>query len=74
MAHTNPFPPMVLLPNGLLDTQARGSYAAIFERNEQQSPLLRLPGELRNRIWELLLPGGHQIYFAMRNTGGDTLN
>ncbi|KAF2192808.1 hypothetical protein K469DRAFT_621457 [Zopfia rhizophila CBS 207.26] len=35
--------------------------AKIFEHNQKMSPLLRLPGELRNHIYELIL-GGKVIY------------
>jgi len=37
-------------------------------RNQQDSPLLRLPGELRNRIYEYAL-GDFQIFFKDRSVG-----
>ncbi|KAL5459142.1 hypothetical protein PMIN06_002993 [Paraphaeosphaeria minitans] len=37
--------------NGMLDPTPRGTCIPIFERNQEQSPLLRLPGELRNKIY-----------------------
>ncbi|OAG09062.1 uncharacterized protein CC84DRAFT_1174433 [Paraphaeosphaeria sporulosa] len=37
--------------NGMLDPTPRGACIPVFERNQQQSPFLRLPGEIRNKIY-----------------------
>ncbi|KAF2118238.1 hypothetical protein BDV96DRAFT_643493 [Lophiotrema nucula] len=43
---------VILLPNGMLDARPRGEYVKIFEKNRLESPLLKLPAELRNRVYE----------------------
>ncbi|USP77329.1 hypothetical protein yc1106_04603 [Curvularia clavata] len=55
------------LKNGLLrtDVSARSELLQIAKRNSTESPLLRLPPELRNLIWEHVL-GHHDI---MINSG-----
>ncbi|KAF3035164.1 hypothetical protein E8E11_004184 [Didymella keratinophila] len=43
-------------PKGLVDTTPKTlHHTDIAERNAQESPLLRLPAELRNRIWTYVL-------------------
>ncbi|KAF3046619.1 hypothetical protein E8E12_011254 [Didymella heteroderae] len=50
--------PVRRLENGMLDvTRKSGKHVKAIKANSQ-SPLLRLPPELRNRIWEYTL-GGH---------------
>ncbi|KAK3072504.1 hypothetical protein LTR53_006686 [Teratosphaeriaceae sp. CCFEE 6253] len=42
-----------------------GAQKKIYDRNAETSPLLRLPPELRNRIWHLLL-GGQVVHITTR--------
>ncbi|KAH3968827.1 hypothetical protein HBI81_129500 [Parastagonospora nodorum] len=48
------------LENGLIDVTPTGDYIAITERNSTESPLLRLPAEIRNIIFEYVV-SGHTI-------------
>ncbi|KAH4935014.1 hypothetical protein HBI79_080140 [Parastagonospora nodorum] len=45
--------------NGMLNVTPKGGELELVEAN-QDSPLLRLPGELRSRIWEYVL-GGYEL-------------
>lgn len=60
----NDFPKSKKLRLGLLNTQesvtSDDRQKPIMERNRAASPLLRLPPEVRNRIYEFVL-GGHRI-------------
>ncbi|KAF1969829.1 hypothetical protein BU23DRAFT_557247 [Bimuria novae-zelandiae CBS 107.79] len=55
-------------PNGLLDVDRKqGKYFQKAQRNQRVSLLLRLPLELRNRIWELTLGG--QVFVVEARSG-----
>ncbi|KAF1997456.1 hypothetical protein P154DRAFT_578877 [Amniculicola lignicola CBS 123094] len=43
--------------NGMLNVSARGKYITTTKKNEQDSPLLRLPAEIRNTIYGYVLGG-----------------
>ncbi|KAJ4345795.1 uncharacterized protein N0V89_011930 [Didymosphaeria variabile] len=49
--HTADVATVVKESNGLLDPTPRGECIAIFQRNHQKSPFLRLSGEIRNMIY-----------------------
>ncbi|KAF2253549.1 hypothetical protein BU26DRAFT_387494, partial [Trematosphaeria pertusa] len=52
--------------NGLLDvTRKTGKYLQIAKRNQQESPLLQLPPEIRNRIYEYVL-GGRTVHITKK--------
>ncbi|KAF2270746.1 hypothetical protein CC78DRAFT_596414 [Lojkania enalia] len=56
------YPKVRKLENGLFDvTRKTGKYRKIMERNRNESPLLRLPGELRNQIFEYVLDLGYEL-------------
>ncbi|KAF2118342.1 hypothetical protein BDV96DRAFT_597183 [Lophiotrema nucula] len=57
------------LPNGMLNPQPRGQWITITQFNSQQSPLLRLPAEVRIQIWEYAL-GGLWIRLGLRLSHG----
>ncbi|KAI4915818.1 hypothetical protein J4E90_004264 [Alternaria incomplexa] len=41
--------------DGLLNMKPIGSEVAIVQRNAEESPLLRLPAEIRAMIWKLAI-------------------
>ncbi|CAN9339028.1 unnamed protein product [Alternaria sp. RS040] len=43
------------------ETKTKAAHARITAANQRNSPLLRLPAELRNRVYEYAL-GGHEIW------------
>ncbi|KAF1997454.1 hypothetical protein P154DRAFT_565366 [Amniculicola lignicola CBS 123094] len=51
--------------NGIPDVTPQGDYIAIAERNSKDSPFLRLPAELRIKIYELAL-GGRRLILSSR--------
>ncbi|KAH7076427.1 hypothetical protein BKA63DRAFT_282354 [Paraphoma chrysanthemicola] len=57
MPRRRPNLPLQHLDNGLLDVKPYGEFVAITNRNLEDSPLLRLPPEIRNRIFKYALCG-----------------
>ncbi|KAF1911610.1 hypothetical protein BDU57DRAFT_95101 [Ampelomyces quisqualis] len=57
-----------LYKNGLLNASlpARSELMAIAKRNSTNSPLLKLPGEIRNKIW-MFAQGYHRIDIGKRS-------
>ncbi|KAF1840370.1 uncharacterized protein K460DRAFT_410962 [Cucurbitaria berberidis CBS 394.84] len=61
LAQKNQSIPVVSLENGLVSMEKTPeNLVGIVKRNASNSPLLRLPGEIRNHIWALAM-GGHYI-------------
>ncbi|KAH7069291.1 hypothetical protein FB567DRAFT_598900 [Paraphoma chrysanthemicola] len=60
MPRRRPTLPLQHLDNGLLDVKPYGEFVAIANRNLEESPLLRLPPEIRNRIFRYALCG-HKV-------------
>ncbi|KAF2707470.1 hypothetical protein K504DRAFT_535132 [Pleomassaria siparia CBS 279.74] len=60
---------VAFLKNGLINISKTSEHvAAIAKRNATESPLLRLPGEIRNRIWEYACCG--EVVFSYSFDGG----
>ncbi|KAF1997453.1 hypothetical protein P154DRAFT_280779 [Amniculicola lignicola CBS 123094] len=56
--------------NGSIDVTPRGAYVAIVERNQRESPLLRLPPEIRVQIFQRAVGGKTiKLSFHVRNHG-----
>ncbi|KAF1935112.1 hypothetical protein EJ02DRAFT_389673 [Clathrospora elynae] len=66
----NPSHPGLKRKNGLLNAviPARSKLMQSAQRNSLESPLLRLPGEIRTKIWEFAL-GYHQVNICGQSQG-----